>query len=236
MKLDVLAIAAHRDDVELTIGGTIIKLTDLGYRVGILDLTRGEMGTRGSAKEREKEAQCAAKIMGVIKRENLGLPDARVENTYENKLKIIKVLRKYQPHLVILPYWEQRHPDHHNASSLGSEACYLAGLAKLDASGKPHRPFKIIYNSSFAQVKHTFIVDVTEQFKRKIQAVKCYKSQFGDAGTPSGLFPLSGSVFDFLEVTASHYGHLIRKRYGEAFITRELTEVEDPMKLLVQSI
>jgi len=135
-----------------------------------------------------------------------------------------------------LPYWEQRHPDHQNASRLGYEACYLGGLAKLDAPGEPHRPFKIIHSSSFAQVKHTFIVDVTQQFERKIQAVKCYKSQFGKAGTPPGPFPLSGSVFDFLQVTASHYGHLIRKKYGEAFITRELTEVEDPMKLLVQSI
>jgi bacillithiol biosynthesis deacetylase BshB1 len=236
LKLDVLAIAAHRDDVELTIGGTVTKLADLGYRVGILDLTQGEMGTRGTAQQRKKEAECAAKIMGVVKRENLGLPDSKVENTYENKLKIVKTLRNYKPHLVILPYWEQRHPDHANASRLGYEACYLAGLAKLNVPGDRHRPFKIIYTSSFTQVKHTFIVDITEQFQRKIQAVKCYKSQFGEAGTPPGPFPLSRSVYDFLETTAAHFGHLIRKKYGEAFIAREITEVEDPMKLLVQSI
>ncbi|MCX6827121.1 MAG: bacillithiol biosynthesis deacetylase BshB1, partial [candidate division Zixibacteria bacterium] len=143
IKLDVLAIAAHRDDVEITCGGTIIKLVDKGKKVGILDLTEGEMGTRGTAKERGIEAEKAAKIMGLSFRHNLQLPDAGVEVNYENKLKIAQVIKDTRPELVILPYWVQRHPDHLSASLLGYDACYLAGLKKLKLNGEPHRPRKI---------------------------------------------------------------------------------------------
>ena len=235
MKLDVLAIGAHRDDIEITCGGTVIKFVDLGYNVGILDLTQGEMGTRGSAKEREKEAKCAAKIMGIKVRENLKLPDSAVEVTLENKLKLAKVIRKYKPHLVILPYWEQRHPDHAKCSQLGYESCYLAGLAKLKIPGEPHRPFKIIYCTSFFEIKHSFIVDISEQFERKIKAVACYKSQFEDVSKKE-VYPPARNVFDFMENKARHYGYLIRKRYGEAFLVKENIEIEDPNKMLVPSI
>ena len=235
-KLDVLAIGAHRDDVEITCGGTVIKLVDLGYKVGILDLTQGEMGTKGTADQRGKEAQGAAKVMGISVRENLRLPDSNVENTLENKLKLVKIIRKYKPHLVILPYWTQRHPDHLRCSQLGYEACYLSGLAKLKVSGEPHRPFKIIYSSSFFEEKHSFIVDISEQFERKIEAVKCYKSQFGELLKKKKVHPFPRNVFDFMEIKARQYGYLIGKKYGEAFITKELLEVEDPMKLLVRSI
>lgn len=235
-KLDVLAIGAHRDDVEITCGGTVIKLVDLGYKVGILDLTQGEMGTKGTADQRGKEAQGAAKVMGISVRENLRLPDSNVENTLENKLKLVKIIRKYKPHLVILPYWTQRHPDHLRCSQLGYEACYLSGLAKLKVKGEPHRPFKIIYSSSFFEEKHSFIVDISEQFERKIEAVKCYKSQFGELLKKKKVHPFPRNVFDFMEVKARQYGYLIGKKYGEAFITKELLEVEDPMKLLVRSI
>lgn len=235
-KLDVLAIGAHRDDVEITCGGTVIKLVDRGYKVGILDLTRGEMGTKGTAKQRGKEAQCAAKVMGTLVRENLGFPDSNVESSLENKLKLVKLIRKYKPHLVILPYWTQRHPDHLRCSQLGYEACYLSGLAKLKVKGEPHRPFKVIYSSSFMEEKHSFIVDISEQFQRKIEAVKCYKSQFGELLKKKKVYPFARNVFDFMEVKARHYGYLIGKKYGEAFITKELLEVEDPMKLLVRSI
>jgi bacillithiol biosynthesis deacetylase BshB1 len=236
LNLDALAIAAHRDDIEIVSGGTVIKLADSGYKVGIIDLTQGEMGTLGSKEQREKEAQQAAKVMGVKIRENLMLPDSRVEPTWENKLKLVKLIRKYKPHLVILPYWIQRHPDHANCSKLAYDACYLSGLSKLDIPGDPHRPFKIIYNSSFQQIQHSFIVDITDQFERKKKAVACYKSQFKEMSSGKIVFPPAGDIFEFMETTARHYGYLIRKKYGEAFVIKEMMEVDDPMKMPVPSI
>ncbi|KPL05458.1 MAG: hypothetical protein AMJ73_00650 [candidate division Zixibacteria bacterium SM1_73] len=236
MKLDALAIAAHRDDVEIVCGGTVIKLADLGYKVGIIDLTQGEMGTLGSKEQREKEALNAAKVMGVKIRENLMLPDSKVEPTWENKLKLVRLIRKHKPRLAILPYWTQRHPDHANCSKLAYDACYLSGLAKLDAPGEPHRPSKIIYNSSFHQIQHSFIVDITDQFERKKKAVACYKSQFQEMTSGKVVFPPAGDIFEFMEITARHYGYLIRKKYGEAFVTKEMMEIDDPMKIPVSSI
>jgi LmbE family N-acetylglucosaminyl deacetylase len=130
--LDILALAAHRDDVEQTCGGTLLKMAERGHRTGILDLTRGEMGTRGSAEDRAREAADAAKILCTSWRQALDIPDGRVENTWENRLKVVRVLREQRPRVVILPYWKGRHPDHYTASVLGYEACFLAGLAKLD--------------------------------------------------------------------------------------------------------
>lgn len=130
--LDILAIAAHRDDVEQTCGGTLLKMAERGHRTGILDLTRGEMGTRGTAEDRAREAEDAARILQVSWREALDIPDGRVENTWQNRLKVARVIRQTRPRVVILPYWEGRHPDHYTASKLGYEACFLAGLAKLD--------------------------------------------------------------------------------------------------------
>jgi len=237
LKLDVLAIFAHRDDAEITCGGTLIKLADLGYNVGIVDLTQGEMGTRGSARQRGIEAKSAAKLMGLKVRDNLRLPDSKVELTRENKLKLVKVIRKYKPHLVILPYWEQRHPDHSNCSRLGYDACYLSGLAKLRVPGERYRPYKIIYSTSFRErIEHSFIVDITEQFERKIQAVKCYHSQFKDMKKRTDVFIPGLDVFDFMRIKAVNYGIMIGVRYGEAFITKELLAVEDPMKLRGRSI
>src|SRR6202051_1954222 len=135
--LDILAIAAHRDDVEQTCGGTLLKMADGGHSTGILDLTRGEMGTRGTADDRAREAADAAKILQVSWREALDIPDGRVENTWQNRLKVARVIRQTRPRVVILPYWEGRHPDHYTASKLGYEACFLAGLAKLAISPQP---------------------------------------------------------------------------------------------------
>src|SRR5437660_6595845 len=182
--LDVLAIAAHRDDVEQTCGGTLLKMAERGYRTGILDLTRGEMGTRGSAEDREREAAEAAEILKTSWRGALDIPDGRVENTWENKLKVARVLREQRPRVVIMPYWKGRHPDHYTASTLGYEACFLAGLAKLDVSqtlstqhssfsetlaahSAPHRPFKIVYATLYYDIRPTFVVDITEQFEAR---------------------------------------------------------------------
>jgi len=236
LKLDVLAIAAHRDDAEITYGGTLIKLVDSGYKVGIVDLTQGEMGTRGSARLRGIEAKCAAKMMGVQVRENLKLPDSGVELTRENKIKLVRLIRKYKPHLVILPYWEQRHPDHANCSRLGYDACYLAGLAKLKAPGETHRPYKIIYSTSFREVACSFVVDITEQLERKLGAVACYKSQFKDMKGRKDILIPGMDVFDFMRIRAAYYGSLIGVRYGEAFMVKETMAVQDPMKLLGRSI
>jgi len=155
--LDILAIAAHRDDVEQTCGGTLLKAARRGQRTGILDLTQGEMGTRGTAEDRAREAEDAAKILGVGWRRALDLPDGRVENTWENRLKVASVIRETRPRVIILPYWKGRHPDHYTASILGYEACFLAGLAKLDPgqalSSQPSRHASVDSLSSSNQLR-----------------------------------------------------------------------------------
>lgn len=236
IKLDVLAIAAHRDDIEITCGGTIIKLTDKGKRVGILDLTEGEMGTKGTAEERGAEAKDAAKIMGVTFRANLRLPDAAVEVNQENKLKIAQVIKDTRPDMVILPYWVQRHPDHLSASLLGYDACFLAGLKKLDLEGVPHRPHKIIYTSSFRDSQHSFFVEVTEQFERKLKAVAAYKSQFDGTLSSREIYRPGVDIFEYMTITARHYGHKVGVKYAEAFAIKESILIDDPSEMPVRSI
>jgi bacillithiol biosynthesis deacetylase BshB1 len=235
-KLDVLVLAAHRDDIEITCGGTVIKLVDLGYKVGIVDFTQGEMGTKGTEVDRAREAEAAAKAMGIAVRENLKMPDSGLEFTRENKLKVAEQIRKYKPHLLILPYWEQRHPDHAMCPKISWDAAFYAGLKKMPLPGEPHRPFKIIYSTSFFDLRHSFIVDITDQFKRKTEAVACYRSQFDETPESKEIFPPARNIFEFMEVQARALGYKIGKRYGEAFYTKEITEVADPMKLTVKSI
>ncbi|MCX6828498.1 MAG: bacillithiol biosynthesis deacetylase BshB1 [candidate division Zixibacteria bacterium] len=236
IKLDLLAIAAHRDDIEITCGGTMIKLADKGKRVGILDLTEGEMGTKGTAADRGREAEEAAQIMGLTYRHNLRLPDAGVEVNRENKLKVAQVIRTLRPELVILPYWVQRHPDHLAASLLGYDACFLAGLRKLPLEGEPHRPRKIIYTSSFRDGQHSFFVDITGQMERKLKAVAAYKSQFD--GTPSSreIYRPGVDIFEYMTVTAQHYGHMVGVKYAEAFAIKEQILIDDPAEMPVRSI
>jgi bacillithiol biosynthesis deacetylase BshB1 len=236
IKLDVLAIAAHRDDVEITCGGTIIKLIDNGKKTGILDLTEGEMGTKGTAEDRGREAEEAARIMGLSFRHNLKLPDAGIEVNRENKLKIAQIIRDTRPELVILPYWLQRHPDHLSASLLGYDACFLAGLKKLQLDGEPHRPRKIIYTSSFRETRHSFFVDITAQMERKLAAVAAYKSQFD--GTPSSreIYKPGVDIFEFMSVTAKHYGYTVGVQYAEAFVIKESILIDDPSDMPVRSI
>src|SRR5512142_31407 len=221
--LDILAIAAHRDDVEQTCGGTLLKMAELGHRTGILDLTRGEMGTRGSAEDRAAEAAEAARILKASWREVLDIPDGRVENTWGNRLKVARVLRQTRPRVVILPYWKGRHPDHYTASKLGYEACFLAGLAKLDvehalsnqhsafsqvasavasvvareeqgAKLVPHRPFKIVYATLYYDIRPTFVVDITDQFEARFESLMAYKTQFSDQAAGSDIFPARDEI------------------------------------------
>ena len=189
MPLDILALAAHRDDVEQTCGGTLLKMAERGYSTGILDLTQGEMGTRGTAEDRASEASEAARILKVSWRHALDIPDGRVENTWENRLKVVRVLREQRPRVLILPYWEGRHPDHYTASILGYEAAFMSGLAKLPLDGPAHRPFKIIYASLYRDVRPTFVVDITSQFETRLASLMAYKSQFTDQEAGSGIFP-----------------------------------------------
>jgi LmbE family N-acetylglucosaminyl deacetylase len=265
--LDILALAAHRDDVEQTCGGTLLKMAQLGYRTGILDLTQGEMGTRGSAEDRAREAGDVAKILRTSWRQALDIPDGRVENTWENRLKVVRVLREQRPRVVILPYWKGRHPDHYTASVLGYEACFLAGLAKLDveaglsvdagdsladplragrpqdsrrdasATGHlPHRPFKIIYATLYYDVRPTFVVDITEQFDSRFEALMAYKTQFSDQEPGKEIFPARDEIRSRIEAMARFYGMLGGVTYAEPFIQKEVGLVEDLTLIPVKSV
>jgi N-acetylglucosamine malate deacetylase 1 len=237
MPVDILAIAAHRDDVELTCAGTLLKAIDAGHRAGILDLTAGESGTRGSAQLRAEEAERAAKVLGISERRNAGLPDAHLQNTDEAR-RLIVADPGPSPRVVILPFPVGRHPDHRIASELGRDACYLAGLARYDGGGSPHRPHKILYALSYREdpVKPTFVVDITAQFDRKLAAIKCYGSQFDGAKAAGEIFPTGQDLYSLVAVQSAHYGSLIRTRYGEPFFTDETVQVDDVMKLDVQSM
>ena len=238
MPVDILAIAAHRDDVELTCAGTLLKAVDAGYRVGILDLTAGETGSRGSASLRAEEADRAAKILGVSERRNAGLPDAHLQNSDEARRSIVEHIRELAPRIVVLPFPVGRHPDHRVASELGRDACFLAGLQRYQAAGNPHRPHKLLYALSYREdpVKPTFVVDISAQFDRKLAAIKCYGSQFDGAKAAGEIFPTGQDLYSLVETQNAHYGSLIRKRYGEPFFTPETMEVEDVVRLGVQSM
>ena len=238
MAVDILAIAAHRDDVELTCAGALIKAVDGGYRAGVLDLTAGETATRGSASLRADEAMRAAEVMGVSERRNAGLPDAHLVNNEETRRLVIEQIRHFAPRVVILPFAVGRHPDHRIASELGRDACFLSGLAKYPAEGTPHRPHKILYALSYREdpLKPTFVVDISAQFDRKLAAIKCYASQFDGAKAAGEIFPTGQDLYGLVETQNAHYGSLIRRRYGEPFYTHETVLVDDVIKLEVQSM
>jgi len=233
---DVLAIAAHRDDVEQTCGGTLLRMAARGLRTAILDLTQGEAGTRGSAEERASEAAEAARLLGVGWRQALDLPDGAVENTLENRMRIVRVLRAVRPRVVILPYWQARHPDHATAATLGYETCFLSGLSKVDTGLPPHRPFKIVYASLYADVRPSFVVDITPFIEQRHAALMAYRSQYASQATGSGLFVPPEEIRERTFAEARHYGLLAGVRYGEPFVQKEVGLVDDLTLLAVQSI
>jgi bacillithiol biosynthesis deacetylase BshB1 len=233
---EVLAIAAHRDDVEQTCGGTLLRMHSLGISTAILDLTQGEAGTRGSAEERAAEATEAAGILGVGWREALDIPDGRVENTWDHRLKVVEALRRVRPRVVILPYWSARHPDHATASILGYEACFLSGLAKIETSAPPHRPFKIVYASLYADVRPGFVVDITPFIEHRHRALMAYRSQYANQSAGSGLFVPEEEIRERTFAEARHYGTLAGVRYGEPFIQKEVGLVDDVTLIPVQSL
>ncbi len=233
---DVLAIAAHRDDVEQTCGGTLLRMAARGLRTAILDLTAGEAGTRGSAEERAAEAGEAARLLGVTWRQALDLPDGSVENTLENRIKIVRVLRLVRPRVVILPYWQARHPDHATTAPLGYDACFLSGLAKVDTGSAPHRPFKIVYASLYADVRPSFIVDITPFIEQRHAALMAYQSQYANQAAGGALFVREEEIRERTFAEARHYGLLAGVRYGEPFVQREVGLVDDLTLVPVQSI
>ena len=234
--LDLLAIAAHPDDVEQTCGGTLLRMAETGYRTGIMDLTAGDMGTRGSPAIRVAESDDAAKILKVSHRENLHFPDARLENSLAARMSLAQRIRELKPRTVILPYWEGRHPDHYRTAELGYEACFLAGLKKIDQSTEPHRPYKILYSSLYANVTPSFVVDVTQQFDRRMESLLAYRSQYGEVRDGATLFPDESEIRERLSAIARFYGNLIGVKYGEPFVVKETMRVDDVVSLPVRSV
>ena len=234
-EVDLLAIAAHRDDVELTCGGTLIKAARQGHRTAVLDLTQGEMGTRGSPAARAAEASQAAELMGLAARENLDLPDAGITNDPATRERVARVIRRYKPRVVIAPAPTGRHPDHIVTSQLVRDACFVAGLAKLAPDVPKHRPHKVVHTLSFRQdaTKPTFVVDISDEFERKLEAVRCYDSQFSGATQAGEVYPNGEPLYDLVRHYAAYYGALIRRRYGEPFFAAETMLVDDIVSLEV---
>jgi N-acetylglucosamine malate deacetylase 1 len=237
MKLDVLALGAHPDDVDLSCGGTVAKLAKQGRLVGIADLTRGELGTRGSQEIRAAEASEAARILGVTVRENLGMPDGNLETTLENRLKIVRMIRKYQPDVLLIPYPVDRHPDHEHAHVLCREAWFAAGLAKIPteldgASQEPFRPRAYYYYMQWFEFQPSFIVDISDEFDQRMECVRAFKSQFYDPDSNERQTILSTPEFlEMLRTRMAYYGDKIGKKYGEAFYSVTALEVRDLFKL-----
>jgi bacillithiol biosynthesis deacetylase BshB1 len=229
--LDVLAFGPHPDDVELAMGGTLLKLRAAGYKTGIVDLTLGEMGSRGSTEVRAQEAEQAAKLLGVALRRSLDLGDGKLEPSVSAKRKVAEVIRELRPRIVFTNYPENNHPDHAAAGPLVAEAAYLAGLTKLEASGDPHRPNRVLYYLVPHKVALSFIVDVSAFHEKKMAAVRAYASQlFASESVEPQTFVSQPGFLSRIEAMDRYYGALIDADFGEAFYLREAMRVDDPVK------
>jgi len=232
MKLDILAIGAHPDDVELGCGATIAKEISIGKKVGIIDLTRGELGTRGSAEIRDKEANAAAKILGVVVRENLALADGFFVNDKQHQLEVIKMLRKYQPEIVLCNAIDDRHIDHGKGSNLVSDACFLSGLRKIEtwAFGKPQetwRPKHVYHYIQWKNLEPDFVVDVSGFIDKKMEAVKAYSTQFYDANSKEPVSPITSKNFlESITYRAQDLGRLIGVEHAEGFNVERYVAVD----------
>lgn len=235
--IDLLAFAPHPDDAELLCGGTLAKAAREGRRTAIVDLTRGEMGTRGSVEIRAAEAAAAAQVLGLAHRENLGLPDSGLENTPANRVLIAKVIRRLRPQVVIAPAPKGRHPDHRIAAQMIRDGCFLAGIRKTDPDSEPHRPRKLLHAITYREdhVKPTFVVDISDDFETKLRAVACYDSQFEGVIQAGEVYPNGEPLAEIIRHQSAHYGSLIRCRYGEPFWTQETVRVDDVMALEAES-
>lgn len=236
-EVDVLAIAAHRDDVELTCGGTLLVAARHGRRTGVLDLTAGEMGTLGSAELRAQEADAAARTLGLSVRENLGFPDAGIVNTPETRAALARVVRRLRPKIVIAPAAQGRHPDHRITAELVRDACFIAGLKKVAPELAPHRPLKVLHCLTYREdaVKPTFVVDISDVFEQKLAAIACYASQLTGVRQAGEVYPTGDDLLEVVRHQSAHYGSLIRCRFGEPFYTSETMRVTDVTTLEVST-
>jgi N-acetylglucosamine malate deacetylase 1 len=235
-RTDIVAFGSHPDDAEIGCGGTLIKMADRGKKVVIVDLVRGEMGTRGSADIRAEEAAASSRILGLHGRVNLGLEDGNIAVTPESKRRVVEAIRHWRPQAVFLPYWEDRHPDHSNASRLIYEATFLSGLRRYDTGQEPYRPAQLFYYMGWVEFTPTFIVDITEQAERKMEAIYAFATQFRADAERGPQTRLTSPTTDWLiRSRMAHFGSLIRSKYGEGFLIRGRLEAEDPLTLAFQS-
>lgn len=238
MKLDILAIAAHPDDVELSCSGTIAKEIENGKKVGILDLTRGELGTRGTPEIRDEEAKSASKILGVSTRENLGFKDGFFINDKNHQLEIIKILRKYRPEIVLCNAITDRHIDHGKGSKLASDSCFLSGLQKIETSiggiiQEPWRPKNVYHYIQWKNIEPDFVVDISNHIDKKIESVKAYTSQFYDAESKEPITPISSKNFlDSVKYRAADLGRIIGVQYAEGFTVERYVAVDSIFNLI----
>ena len=229
MQLDALAFGAHPDDVELTCGGTLIKLIDQNYKIGVITLTQGEAGTLGNASTRAMEFKKSAKIMGLSIHKMLDIPDSNIISNQENRFKVISEIREYRPKIIFAPYWKDRHPDHERASVLIREAAFLSGIQKLETNQAPHRPYRVIYYPSRIEFQPSFIVDITECHARKLNAVKAYESQFRLESDQKKININRPQFLEAVVARAKQYGSYIGADYGEPFLVREPLRMDDPV-------
>ena len=234
--IDVMAFGAHPDDVEISCGGTVIKLCDAGRKVVVVDVVRGELGTRGSAETRQHEAEISSKILGIHARENLRLEDGNIHISAEAKRKVAEVIRKWRPEAVFLPYWNDRHPDHYNASNLIYEGIFLAGLPRYDTGQESFRPKRLYYTMGWYEFDPTFIVDISEQAERKMDAIFAFETQFKRTASNDPQTNLTSPDTEWLiRSRMAHHGSLIRKKYGEGFLIRGRITLDDPLDLSFSS-
>ncbi|PCJ59220.1 MAG: bacillithiol biosynthesis deacetylase BshB1 [Planctomycetota bacterium] len=232
MSLDLMVIAPHPDDLEIGCGGTINKLVKQGKKIVAVDLSRGEMSSRGDLKTRMQESENSKIILGIQDRINLSLPDSKIINSYENQIKIVSVIRKYRPKYLLVPYWQCRHPDHYRSSDLCYEAAFLSGLAKYEDGLEAFRPDKIFYFMLHEEFTPSFVVDISEEYKVKIESIMAYKSQFSKPTNKKDFTYISGDPFlHLIETRNRYYGSLVGKMYGEAFLVKEILEYEDPLSI-----
>lgn len=235
---DVVAIMAHPDDAELLCGGLLLRSADQGHATAVIDLTGGERGSAGSADLRREESGRASRILGLTDRLNAGLPDGELQNTPGARLTVAALVRQLRPRVVILHWPEGRHPDHRVASELARDACFVAGLSRAPIDGAPHRPGKVIYCASYREepVQPSFVVDITDQIDRKIEAIRAYGSQFDGKPAVGDIYGGGDrELYDQVRVHAAHYGSLIRRPYGEPYWTRETIRVDDVLDLNVNT-
>ncbi len=235
-KVDIVAFGTHPDDAEIGCGGTLIKLADAGKKVVIVDLVRGEMGTRGSAEIRAQEAAASSAILGLHARDNLGLEDGHIEATSDAKRIVVQAIRRWRPTAVFLPYWQDRHPDHYNASKLIYESCFLSGLIRFDTGQDAFRPTQLFYYMGWYEFDPTFVVDITEQVERKMEAIYAFGTQFRADAERGPQTRLTSPTTDWLiRSRMAHYGSRIRCKFGEGFLIRGRLEVENPLDLAFES-